>query len=651
MKKLLTALLVATALGAYAQGTKHVGNFHGNGAGLTGIVASVSGASPITAYGQSRVLSNRFDIINVKDFGARGNGSTDDYIAVQTAVNMTTNLLGRGVYFPAGTYRMTNTLRCPPAGTTITNDVVMFGDSQFNTFLSFVNVTNGNGIEMVTSEGSREGSLVIRDLSLRGPFYNSVFGFNPNSEPFQTVAQVPFRGAGIFMGMPGVFGTDMTMLHSRIERVQVWGFFNGIVCSNIGLTKIESADLIRNAWSGMLFAHCDTVEDNNSRIATMTITNRDTFTGDSPYLYRFVGTGLPGELSVDGEPAADVGVNKIIRGGEHWGPAVWADGARLLVEGGQWEDYAYGMIVHSNGGWCYLTNKGNYRFKGLSIKLPLDIAPNAEGISRTNHNIFSCWNQAGDGLIVEDCSLPRDQDMNPAQNSLPRLFDLNGTNLIAPYWNHAKTGPYAGQDQETYLNTRWNKTNYLHIRQRRADSLNIASFQRNGRRIERLKWADGADASGQFLGNVAYAQGPFKSRLLTAFNDAADLYDGYGVSWLGLTTPARWYFEPFVPLPNLDGSPPRNYRITIPILATNSFSTTAGFTVFSRTSSGGNSQLADGTGAYTYSSTTTNVQLYVQTVTLGEMPPTNGAVSVSFAITASAPTVQFWTFNPHIEYW
>src|SRR5687767_14163583 len=54
---------------------------------------------------------------NVRDFGARGVGSTDDTGAIQRAIDS----LRRGgvVYLPAGTYRITRTLRISVDGVAI----------------------------------------------------------------------------------------------------------------------------------------------------------------------------------------------------------------------------------------------------------------------------------------------------------------------------------------------------------------------------------------------------------------------------------------------------------------------------------------------------------------------------------------------------
>ena len=53
---------------------------------------------------------------NVKDFGAVGNGRTDDYTALQRAVNTVIRKGGGTLYFPAGTYSISQTLRITMEG-------------------------------------------------------------------------------------------------------------------------------------------------------------------------------------------------------------------------------------------------------------------------------------------------------------------------------------------------------------------------------------------------------------------------------------------------------------------------------------------------------------------------------------------------------
>lgn len=71
------------------------------GSNLIGFIQSGTGAVATTV--QTRLRQT----LSVKDFGATGDGSTDDTTAIQNALNAGS---GRTVYFPAGTYRISTTL-------------------------------------------------------------------------------------------------------------------------------------------------------------------------------------------------------------------------------------------------------------------------------------------------------------------------------------------------------------------------------------------------------------------------------------------------------------------------------------------------------------------------------------------------------------
>src|SRR6266403_5497165 len=97
-------------------------------------VLFLSGASGATT---KRTPAQRWaDVFNVKDFGAKGDGSTDDTTAIQNAINaaMTTGVNSLGgaiVFFPPGQYKVTASLvdTAAPGGT----NIQLIGSGRTNT--------------------------------------------------------------------------------------------------------------------------------------------------------------------------------------------------------------------------------------------------------------------------------------------------------------------------------------------------------------------------------------------------------------------------------------------------------------------------------------------------------------------------------------
>jgi hypothetical protein len=104
-------------------------------------------AGPITATGstQARFLSDRFaDVVNVKDFGAVGNGVTDDTAALQAAINAAQTRGGSGAFVPRGTYKTTSAL-------SIVSPVAFYG--QRGASIIAPNFGTGSALQIVPPSG------------------------------------------------------------------------------------------------------------------------------------------------------------------------------------------------------------------------------------------------------------------------------------------------------------------------------------------------------------------------------------------------------------------------------------------------------------------------------------------------------------------
>jgi len=127
-------------------------------------IDSVLDNASIIATGstKSRKLTDRFsDIINVKDFGAKGNGETDDTQSIQAALDAG---IGNTVYFPAGVYLVSSTL-IAHAGTKIIGagkcDYWGSAYSTTGTVLKTNGVGNPSQWTDITGEDTNETPLLV----------------------------------------------------------------------------------------------------------------------------------------------------------------------------------------------------------------------------------------------------------------------------------------------------------------------------------------------------------------------------------------------------------------------------------------------------------------------------------------------------------
>jgi Pectate lyase superfamily protein len=209
-------------------------------------------AFPATGAPTARTLPDRLgELKNVKDFGARGDGSTNDTAAIQTAVSQQGT-----IYFPPGTYRITRSINLRGDGQyqligtrhtyvqglfdgylfdTSTNWV---GDVQFNFYMSSFGLINDNrtpnagcvrvtgGIlttiekcEMTAWRGvtfhGEAGTSIVRDCFFRPRIGGEDMSENGITEKISTGIQMDTTGGG------------------TIANCDFNGFYNGIQCAGL----------------------------------------------------------------------------------------------------------------------------------------------------------------------------------------------------------------------------------------------------------------------------------------------------------------------------------------------------------------------------------------------------------------------------------
>ena len=116
-------------------------------------VTGVDSNSPIV-----RTLQQKLDdFANVKDFGAVGDGTTDDTAAINRAMaNLitleTTGKEKRQLYFPGGKYKVTSTIKIYP-------HITLSGDGHTSTILESQNASTDYVFEFVDSNGNSRSDI------------------------------------------------------------------------------------------------------------------------------------------------------------------------------------------------------------------------------------------------------------------------------------------------------------------------------------------------------------------------------------------------------------------------------------------------------------------------------------------------------------
>jgi hypothetical protein len=179
-------------------------------------------------------LPVRSTVVNVKDFGARGDGVTDDTIAIQSAIDLSFGpaltphgsnyVLNRPLYFPAGHYIVSSPLMFTQLqGGQIT------GDGRFST-----TIDNTTGTGVIATNGCSYTHW--EGLALQGTGSATIFDLNWDNSPggdalqSNTFQEMSFSGGaiGVNVGGGGFMGSENLFLNCK----WIWQSVAGLKTSN-----------------------------------------------------------------------------------------------------------------------------------------------------------------------------------------------------------------------------------------------------------------------------------------------------------------------------------------------------------------------------------------------------------------------------------
>ena len=217
----------------------------------SGLPASRSSFTQSGTGATARTVDSKLkDIVSVKDFGATGDGATDDTAAIQAAITYCTGTKDRTLYFPTGTYRCNSvigTIGCSAIGEGLFNSVIEYT----GTAADFLVFTTGKyeGLQFYASNASH-ASYFTKNPAAFVSFNNCMWSATPGL----ATGALLYMNQALVVEINGCFfnGHNICLIGQDGGGS---GFCNGVTISNT-LFGAYKTGAIANGGQGWTLQNC-----------------------------------------------------------------------------------------------------------------------------------------------------------------------------------------------------------------------------------------------------------------------------------------------------------------------------------------------------------------------------------------------------------
>lgn len=184
---------------------------------------------PFTGSVPTNVEAKLAQTVSVKDFGAVGDGVTDDTAAIQAAINAASNAV---LFFPSGTYIT--------SGIDLTSRLIIQGEGKLTTWLKLkAGASSGDCIIKASVDFN---GLQIKDIGLNG---------NWKDNPYSPTLTINNYGTGIYAGCWNGLFSNITVLNCADNGISIGGISD--VNTSCVENYIQNSDIQYNGGHGIAF--------------------------------------------------------------------------------------------------------------------------------------------------------------------------------------------------------------------------------------------------------------------------------------------------------------------------------------------------------------------------------------------------------------